>query len=178
MVSFHTMPRLDSEALWQFALKALAGRGHSAGEMREKLYRKAERPADVEAVLSRLKECGYLDDKRFADTFANARLQNQGLGKARVLHDLRQRRVAPALAGRAVENVYKDADEVQLIQAFISRKYRAQEGKSLFQAPTELASAYRRLRRAGFSGGNVIRVLKKLAKQPESLDQIEPETEE
>ena len=33
--------RLDSGALWTYALKVLAGRAHSTGELREKLRRRA-----------------------------------------------------------------------------------------------------------------------------------------
>src|SRR6266487_3475500 len=76
--------RLNSEALWAYALKSLGGRAHSIGELREKLRRRAERATDVEEVLGRLKEHGYLDDKRFAEGFATARLSNRGLGSTRV----------------------------------------------------------------------------------------------
>ena len=34
---------LDAEGLWNYALRALGGRAHSSGEMREKLGRRAER---------------------------------------------------------------------------------------------------------------------------------------
>src|SRR5689334_10347477 len=95
----HGRPRhLDMEGLWNYALKVLGGRAHSIGELREKMKRRAEREEDVERVLERLKESKYLDDQRFAEGFANARLSNEGFGKTRVLQDLRQRRVAPALA--------------------------------------------------------------------------------
>jgi hypothetical protein len=50
----------------------------------------------------------------------------------------------------------------------------------LFQEDKDLASAYRRLLRAGFRTGEIVRVLKKFAKNPELLDSFEPpeETEE
>src|SRR5208283_4352027 len=51
--------RLDSGALWTYAVKVFAGRAHSTGEMREKLRRRADRAADVEEVVSRLQEVGY-----------------------------------------------------------------------------------------------------------------------
>jgi hypothetical protein len=82
--------RLDADALWQYALKILAGRAHSAGEMREKLRRRAERAGDVDEALSRLKDLGYLDDRRFAEGFAAARLAGDGLGRTRVTQDLRR----------------------------------------------------------------------------------------
>ena len=74
---------LDSEGLWNYALRALGSRAHSTGEMRDKLIRRAARPADVEDVLARLKESQYLDDRQFAEGFAAARLANEGFGKTR-----------------------------------------------------------------------------------------------
>ena len=96
-------PRLlNGQKLWEYALRVLAGRASSTGEIREKLRRRAERASDVDDALARLKDYGYLNDRRFAEGFAAARLSNEKLGRARVLRDLRQRRVAPALAESTV----------------------------------------------------------------------------
>ena len=62
--------RLDSEALWNFALKSLGGRAQSSGELREKLRRRAEKAGDVDEVLSRLKTNGLFDDRKYAESFA------------------------------------------------------------------------------------------------------------
>jgi len=61
---------------------------------------RAERPESIEAVMAKLKELGYVDDRKFAENYAAARLENEGFGKMRVLRDLRQRRVAPQLPNR------------------------------------------------------------------------------
>src|SRR5436305_12478635 len=97
---------LNAEGLWSFALKILTGRAHSTGELREKLRRRAEHIGDIDEIIQRLKELGYLDDRRFAESFATARLSNEGFGRVRVMQDLRQRRVAPALAEKTVGKVY------------------------------------------------------------------------
>jgi regulatory protein len=169
--------RLDKAALWQYALKSLGGRAYSAGELRQKLLMKAEQPDDVASTLARLRECGYLDDKRFAENFAGARLETQGFGKTRVIRELRQKRVAPAVAERAVAEAYGSIDEIQLIESFLRRKYRHNGPDIALQDPKEFASAYRKLLYAGFSGGNCLRVLKRFAKNPELLDQLEPAEE-
>src|SRR6185369_15368106 len=101
---------------------------------------------------------GYLNDAKFAESFASARLDNEGLGKSRVLRDLRQRRVAPDLAQRTISKVYAGKDELVLIEEYIRRKYRTTERDGLFETDKELAAAYRRLMRAGFTSGNSIRV--------------------
>jgi regulatory protein len=158
--------RLAAEALWGYALRVLGGRACSIGELREKLLRRAERAEDVPGLLARLKEYGYLNDQRFAESYSTARLENQGLGKARVLADLRKRRVAPAVAEKAVREAYRDADETTLIEEYLRRKYRNTELAARLAEPKHLAAAYRRLRMAGFSSGNSLRVLKRLAKEP------------
>src|SRR5689334_11417812 len=88
---------LDATGLWDFALKSLGARGMSAGELRQKLRRRAAAASDVEQVIVRLKEYGYINDAQFAETYATARRDTQGLGKMRVLQDLRKRRVAPGV---------------------------------------------------------------------------------
>src|ERR1017187_2562957 len=87
--------RKDAAALWEYALRVLGGRAHSTGELREKLPGKAERAPCVDPTIARLKEYGYLNDRKFAENFAAARLENQGLGKTRALAGLSRRPVAP-----------------------------------------------------------------------------------
>jgi regulatory protein len=166
---------LDSEKLLNVALRALGGRAHSSGELREKLRRRAQNPEDVEAVLAKLKEAGYLNDQRFAEAYAASRLQDQGLGKMRVLRDLRQRRVAPKLAEQVTEQTYQQTNETELIEEFLRRKYRGKQLGAFLSEQKNLAAAFRRLRYAGFSAGQSIRVLKRFASQPEALDALESE---
>jgi len=169
---------LDAGALWEYALKSLAGRAHSTGELREKLRRRAADADDVDAVLSRLKQDGYLDDQRYAESFANSRLHGEKFGRTRVVRDLRQRRVAPALAEKTVAKVYHDVDESALIEDWIRRKYRTAERETLFAEEKDLAAAYRRLARAGFRTGEILKALKKFAANPDLLDGFEPPQEE
>jgi regulatory protein len=170
--------RLPADALWSYALKVLAGRAHSIGELREKLRRRAERADDIDDILARLKDHGYLDDKRYAEGFAAARLANQKLGRTRVIQDLRQHRVAPAVAESTVRKVYQDVDEEALIEEWVRRKYRLAPRDGLFQEDKDMAAAYRRLLRAGFRTGEIVRVLKRFARNPELLDSWEPPEEE
>ena len=169
---------LDAAALWGYALKLLGGRAQSTGELRDKLKRRAEQAGDVEATLSRLKDLGYLNDQRYAESFAASRLSGEKFGRTRVIQDLRQHRVAPSLAERSVQKVYKDVNEQALIEDWIRRKYRTAPREGLFAEPKDLASAWRKLARAGFRSGEILTALKKFAKDPELLDGFEPPAEE
>jgi regulatory protein len=169
---------LSSEALWNYAVKALGQRAHSTGELRAKLTGRAERAADVEPVIARLRDYGYLNDSRFAENFAGAKLENHGLGKSRVLRDLRQRKVSSGLAERTVNSLYGKVDEMELIASFIRRKVRTKLPlPEALEDPKTLASAYRKLIRAGFSSSNVIGALKRIAKEGNLLDGFEPPEE-
>jgi regulatory protein len=169
---------LDRDALYDYALRSLGVRAQSTAELREKLRRRAADPGDVDPILARLKENGYLDDRRFAESFATARLTGDKFGSSRVVRDLRQRRVAPATAENTVKQVYDGVDESALIEDWIRRKYRTAPREGLFQDEKDLARAYRRLARAGFRTGEIVRALKRFAKDPDLLDNFEPPLEE
>lgn len=146
------MPKpLDANQLMEFAARALSARALSIGEMREKLKRRAAKQGDVDDVLKRLKTAGFLDDQRFAESYAGWRRDDGGYGKARVFRDLMTRRVAPEIAKKASEKAFQEVDEIAMIEQFVKRKCKSVKN---------LASAYRKLRMAGFSSGNSLRVLK------------------
>lgn len=170
-----TPKKLDGEGLWSYSLKLLGGRALSTGEVRQRLLRRAEKDGDVETVIAKLRDYGYLNDTRFAESYASWRKENEGFGKIRVLRDLRQRRVAPNVAGGAVEMAFKDTDETEQIQAFLERKFRNVNLGDLLREDKKLQSAYRKLRYAGFSSGASIRVLKRYA---EKADQLEDSPED
>jgi regulatory protein len=138
------------------------------------LRRRAARAAAVDEAMARLKEDGYLDDRKFAEGFAAARLANDKLGRGRVVRDLRQRRVAPSLAEQTVRQVYRNVDEEALIEDWVRRKYRLTPPEGLFQREKDMAAAYRRLLHAGFRSGDILRVLKRFARHSELLETFEP----
>lgn len=164
--------RLGAQALFEYAVKSLGVRAQSSEELRTKLRRRASLASDVDSTITRLKEIGYLDDARFAQSYANARLENEGFGKTRVLNDLRQRRVTGNMADAAVQQTFEGKEEDALVDAFIQRRMpRVARGEKL-KEQKDLAAAYRKLLRAGFSSGVALRALKKCALQPEVIDDI------
>lgn len=151
-------------------MKLLGARALSTGEVRQRLMQRAEKDADIEITVAKLRDYGYLNDTGFAESFATARRDNQGFGRMRVIRDLRQRRVAPDLASNAVQQVYADTDELQQIEAFLERKYRNVDLGALLQEEKKLQAAYRRLRYAGFNSGAAIKVLKRYAAEADRLE--------
>ncbi len=80
------------------------------GEMRTKLSRRSDSPSVVTETLAKLREYGMADDEKFSETFASSRLQNDGFGQARVLRDLRAKRVPSAVAEKAVQKTYEKTE--------------------------------------------------------------------
>lgn len=169
-MAFPQPRKYDQSRLWDYALGALGRRALSASELRARLERRAEDPSCIPALLDKLAEYGYLDDRRFAESFAAARKENQHLGRQRVLRDLRQRRVHPEQAEAAVGKAFEGSDEVALIEEHLRRKFRGVNLAEELQDPARLNSAYRKLRYAGFSGSNSIRVLRRYSERAASLE--------
>jgi len=85
---------LDEPHLYDYAVKALGRQMRTEAELRRLMAARAEMgeqgEAAVRAVVGRLKEHGYLNDRSFAETYARLRQQNEKLGERRVRNDLQQ----------------------------------------------------------------------------------------
>jgi regulatory protein len=165
------MKLLDRDHLLEYAQRVLGGRAMSIGELKQKLRLRAEVESDVDSVLSVLKQAGALNDRMFADSYASARKTNQGFGQHRVLRDLMVKRVPSTVAKEAVRGAYEDSDELVLIAQFLERKYRGKDLKVFLEEEKNLASAYRRLRTAGYGSSNSIKVLKRFASRAEEIEE-------
>ena len=175
-MAFRKSPKkLDANGLWEYSLKLLALRPHSAGELRQKLRLRAAEAADANAALDKLREYGLADDRLFSEAFATARLQNQGFGKMRVLRDLQTKRVGADTAAKAVSKVFENTSEAELIEQFLARKYRSKNLAAFLQEDKNLMSVYRRLRLAGFASAPSLTTLRRYKSD---LPEIEENDEE
>jgi regulatory protein len=154
----------------EYAVRTVTGRGLSVSELRRKLLQRAAKREDVDVVLAALKEAGALNDERFAESFAASRLENRGFGRMRVLRDLRARQVGSKVAEEAVTSAFSETDEITLVESYIAKKFRGKDLPVYLAEEKNLASAFRKLRMAGFSPGNSIRALKKYSQRAGELE--------
>lgn len=178
MSSYKRPRKLASEELFEYAVKCLGVRAYSTGDLQSKLRMRAANPADADAAIDRLKGVGYLNDQRFAESYATARVENEGFGRMRVLTDLRARRVSGDLADQAVERALGGRSEAELIDAFIERRMHSVAAGGPIEDEKKLAAAYRKLRRAGFTSGPILAALKRIAARPEALEEPLEEEEQ
>lgn len=138
--------RLDADALYDRAVRALAQRSRTEAELRRFLTPRAAAVDDIEAILARLRDHGYLDDGRLARAAAVYEHEVFHHGRERALHDLVARGIEPALAAQAVDQGYAALDETALLQLFLEKKRLSPPA-----SPRQAANLIRKLRFAGFS---------------------------
>lgn len=122
------------------AVKLLSAKPRSIAELRERLLeRRWASKAAVDAVIDRLREYGYLDDERFAFGYASLRVKQKPVGRNRLSRDLHFKKVDAAIADEALEQVFAETPEAELIDRAIEKRVRlrgkpknAAEAKRLF----------------------------------------------
>lgn len=162
-------PKLDNDKLWNYAARLLSGRAMTIGELQKKLAGRAAIAADVDDVLSRLKQMHILNDRTFADTFTAVRRDGQGFGKGRVLRELANRKVPKLVAEAAVSQAYSEVDETDHAVAFLKRKLRIGDPAAYFRDAKHLQSAYRKLRYNGFSSNAAVKALRQWSSEADEL---------
>lgn len=130
------------------AVKLLAAKPRSVAELRERLLRgKNVNEEDVETVISRLREYGYLNDERLAFSYASYKVKQKPVGRRRLERDLKLKKVENSVANEALELVYSETPEEQLIDEAIAKRVRLR-GKPTNRA--EAKSLFDHLLRRGF----------------------------
>src|ERR1700682_4795157 len=82
-------PARARERVFQRAGKLLAAKARSIEELRERLREgRGATEEIVDTVIERLREYGYLDDARFAQSYASLRVQQRPIGRQRLQRDL------------------------------------------------------------------------------------------
>ncbi len=74
-------------------------------EVREKLFGMKLAKKDVDTLLSRLIEEGYLNEERFAIQFAGGHFRQKKWGKVKIVYELRQKRVSEAIIKKALKEL-------------------------------------------------------------------------
>ena len=118
----------------------LAARQRTVEELRERLLEgRGATTAAVDEVIERLREYGYLDDARFAHSYASLRVQQRPIGRQRLERDLRMKQIDKATVDAALDQVFESTPESEMIDTAISKRIRLRgrpktraEAKKLF----------------------------------------------
>jgi regulatory protein len=150
----------------QRAVKLLAAKPRSIGELRERLLeKKSTNESVVDAVIKKLVEYGYLDDQRFAVGYASSQVRQKPVGLHRLQRALQQKLVDQETADEAIRLVFEETPETELIDRAIAKRVRLR-GQPKTRAETK--SLLDHLFRQGFGFELVTEKVRALAK--ESVD--------
>lgn len=131
------------------AVKLLAAKPRSVGELRERLLEKNwTNEQIVDGVMEKLKEYKYLDDQQFAKDFAVSKLRQKPIGKRRLKQTLSQRKLDNDTVEEAIASAFEKMPEAELIDRAIEKRLRI-KGKPETRDDTK--KFYDHLQRQGFS---------------------------
>lgn len=107
------------------AVKLLAAKPRSIGELRERLLEKNWTNAEiVDRVIAKLEEYKYLDDQQFAADLAVSKLRQKPQGKRSLLRTLSQKKLSKETVDTAVRNAFEKLPEADLIDRAIEKRLR------------------------------------------------------
>ncbi len=162
-------PERARERTFQRAVKLLAAKPRSVEELRERLLEKQWTNEEiVDAVLKKLGEYGYLNDKQFAIGYASFQVRQKPVGRGRLQRALALKKVDRETADEAIKQVFGETPEEELIERAIERRTRLR-GRPQTRAETK--SLFDHLLRQGFSYDLVLRKVRAVSDQ--KLDEEE-----
>jgi regulatory protein len=152
------------------AFRLLAAKPRSVAELRERLLEKPwADEATVDRVISRLSELGYLNDEQFAASYASSKLTTRPLGRTRLRRDLHRKKVSSEAAEQALDEIYSERSEEDLIDQAIAKRVRL---KGRPQTREETRKLFDYLMRLGFGYDLVLRKVKDLGRTDETEEDM------
>lgn len=107
------------------ALRLLARRPHAAAEIRRALAKKFTNETEIDAAIARLRELGYLDDRKFALQYASFLARHRGFGRARIKQELKSRLVDYRAIDEAIDQAFEEHSEREALESALDKKLRS-----------------------------------------------------
>lgn len=149
------------------ALRLVARRVYSSGEMDTLLRRKGYGELVIREVLHKLESLGYLDDRLYARLWVEGRMHARPMGRWRLKHELMQRGIDPDIVSETLEDLMADTDETEvalnLARTWWERHPPA--SRSARGRRQHLARLAAFLQRRGFNPSTIAEVLRQVAGQ-------------
>jgi regulatory protein len=141
------------------ALKMLGRRELSETQIRQRLARREHAADAIDHAVARLREERAIDDVRTAEAIARTQVSIKRRGKLRVRRQIEQAGIQPAIARRAVDEVFAALDPDALLEASLAKRLR---GRKRIAGEAELGRLYRYLIGQGFEPDRVMAALGRL----------------
>jgi len=130
------------------AVKLLTAKQRSVGELRERLLEKAWTNSEiVDRVIEKLKEYGYLDDRKYASDLALSKLRQTPQGKRKLQQSMSQKKLDREVRDEAIVAAFEKIPEAELIDRAIQKRLRL---KGRPETREDTKKFYDHLMRQGF----------------------------
>jgi regulatory protein len=123
---------------------AVQERGHQ--EVRDKLYAWGLHRAEVEDAIGRLIGEGFLNEQRFAETFAVSKFHQKGWGRIKIEHELKARRISAPCIKLGLKAIDEEEYMVTL-KRLVQRRWALEKAHT---APMQRQRVIRYLMSRGF----------------------------
>ena len=144
-----------AEKAYACAVRALARRDHSVAELERKLRNRGVAAVIIAEVMARLEKAGFLDDRRFAERWAESAVRNgRGYGP-RLQLELTRRGVPRDIIADVVAGISSSFDEEETLAALVARKFAGFDPQAACDRDKRRVFAY--LQRRGFSTAAIFR---------------------
>lgn len=140
----------ETDKLYNMTLGLIARRPRSKGELTDYLKRKTKETWQIEEILNKLSERGFVNDQDFAQRWVESRRLLKPISKRKLIAELKQKRISDQIIQETLNT--DKTDEVEVIRQEIARKSR----QSRYQDQTKLI-AY--LARQGYQYGDIKQAL-------------------
>lgn len=130
------------------ALRLLAVRARSGGELSDRLRQKGFSDELTAAVVTSLTQVGLVDDQAFARAWAEERVRLRPVGPRRLTQELLSRKIDKDLTARVVDETFREHPELELARRAVEKKTRVSGGADGVRRRARLHSF---LIRRGFS---------------------------
>ena len=147
------------------AVKLLAAKPRSIGELRERLLEKSWTNSEiVNSVIEKLEEYKYLDDQKFAADLALSKLRQKPQGKRRLQQSMSRKKLDRETLDTAISDAYEKMPEVELIGLAIEKRLRL---KGRPETREDTKKFYDYLLRQGFGFDLIREKMSAIAKLPD-----------
>jgi regulatory protein len=151
-------------AVYDKAVRLLAGRGYAVAELSRRLVRGGADPRYVPIAIERLVASGALDDAEYARSLTRSRVRSKGTSARRVKQELSRHGVSADVAAEAVEEVFveEEVDETAVVEQLARRRAETMRGLDPMVRRRRL---YAYLARRGYDADDVRRAVEAVTKQ-------------
>lgn len=157
MKSKNTEPS-SPQQVYLYALRLLTARDYTEARLREKLRAREYEDAHIEAVVGRLISEGWVNDRRFAERFAESALASARYFGQRLRQEMRRRGIPQEIVSEVLGRVLEDHDEAEEIRLILERRFSAFSFSTANDKEKRRVTGF--LQRRGFGFSAIMRTMR------------------